>query len=254
MTRLSKNMRSTALAAFLSLPVATGAAYAQQSQDADEPMQEAPAQQSGQTAGSPQADAIVATVGDAEIRGADLMTVIGALPPQLQSQPPQMLVPMALEQLILRELILQEARGQNLADDPEVVALVEGSAEAAEEDAIVQVWLNRELASAVTDEAVQQAYESAQAQGQQDLPPVEEVRPQIEQYLRQQALQDVQARLQQDADIVLYDPTGRPVEQQEGQGAQNGGNNSISQDGGDSAMGGNSSEQSNDSDASDDEN
>ena len=234
------NMRSTAIAALLSVPLASGAAFAQQSQETgqtdqsttpsqDTPSQDAGQQQSsqsatgsGQAAGDQQTDAVVATVGDAEIRGSDVMTVIGMLPPQLQSQPPQMLVPMALEQLILRELILEEARGQNLADDPEVVALVENSAQTAEEDAMVQVWLDREMAGVVTDEAVQQVYEGAQAQGAQNLPPVEEVRPQIEQHLRQQAMQDIQMRLREGADVVLYDPTGRPIEQQSSGGGSSG--------------------------------
>ena len=255
----NSNMRSTAIAAFLSLPLASGAAFAQQSQQTGQtdqsttPSQDTAQQQSssqsatgsGQAAGSQQEDSVVATVGDAEIRGSDVMTVIGMLPPQLQSQPPQMLVPMALEQLILRELILEEARGQSLADDPEVVALVENSTQTAEEDAMVQVWLDRQMANVVTDEAVQQVYEGAQAQGAQGLPPIEEVRPQIEQHLRQQAMQDIQMRLRQGADVVLYDPTGRPLEQQQngstqqGQGAQSSGGESTGNATGGQASGGN---------------
>ena len=239
MRMTNSKMRGTAVAALLSFPVATGAAFAQQSQETDQTQQQPSQSQdamqqqstraaggSGQAGGAQQPDAVVATVGGAEILGSDVMTVIGTLPPQLQSQPPQMLVPIALQQLILRELILQEARGQNLANDPEVIALVETSAQAAQEDAMVQVWLDRELSNVVTDQAVQQAYENAQAQGQQNLPSIEEVRPQIEQHLRQQAMQDIQARLREGADIVLYDPTGQPIEQQtgqtqQGQGAQN---------------------------------
>ena len=129
-----------------------------------------------------------------------------------------MLVPMALQQLILRELILAEARAQNLAEDPDVVALVEGSMQAAEEDAMVKIWLDRELADVVSDETVRQVYE--QAQGQQDLPPLEEARPQIEQMLVQQAMQEIQTRLRQGAEIVLYDPTGRPMEQPQEGGSQ----------------------------------
>ena len=210
----NSKMCSTAIAALLSLPLASGAAFAQQSQETGQtqdstqesttPSQDTAQQQSsqpatgsGQAVGDQQSDSVVATVGDAEIRGSDVMTVIGMLPPQLQSQPPQMLVPMALQQLILRELILEEARALNLADDPEVVALVESSAQTAEEDAMVQIWLDREMADVVTDEAVQQVYEGAQAQGAQNLPPIDEVRPQIEQHLRQQAMQDIQMRLRE---------------------------------------------------------
>lgn len=253
MTMTNSKMRSTAVAALLSLPVATGGALAQQSQETDQAQPQSTQSQdatqgqssqtnqnSGQASGTQQADARVATVGDAEILGSDVMAVIGMFPPQLQAQPPQMLVPMAVEQLILRELILADARRHNLAADPEVIALVETSSQAAEEDAMVQVWLDREMANVVTDEAVQQVYSGAQAQGQQGLPSIDAVRPQIEQHLRQQAIRDLQTRLRQGADVVLYDPTGQPVaQQQSGQAQQNQGSQSGTA-GGQSGSGGSS--------------
>lgn len=221
---MNTRMCSTALAAVLGLSLGAGAALAQQAQETPDSQQQRAQSDTGagQVDGAPQGDAVVATVGDAEILGSDVMFIIGLLPPQMQSQPPETLVPVALSQLILRELILEEAREQNLAEDPEVIALVETAGEEAEEDAMVQVWIDREMADVVTDEAVQQAYETAQAQGQ-ELPPLEEIRPQIEQFLRQQAMQEIQAELRQGADIVLYDATGRPLEQQQGQDAQDGG-------------------------------
>lgn len=110
MRMTNSNMRSTAVAALLSLPVATGGALAQQSQETDQTQQQSSQSQdatqqqllqsatgSEQSNGDQQPDAVVATVGDAEIRGSDVMTVIGMLPPQLQSQPQQMLVPMAAD-------------------------------------------------------------------------------------------------------------------------------------------------------------
>ena len=240
----NSKMRSTAIAALLSLPLMGGSAFAQeqQSQDAEQQSQDTTAQQPAessneqaageQAASDQQTDALVATVGEAEIRGSDVTTVIGLMPPQLQSQPPQMLVPMALEQLILRELILAEARSQNLADDPDVVALVASAGQAAQEDAMVQVWLDREMANVVTDEAVQQVYEQAQSQSQQELPPIEQLRPQIEQHLLQQAMQGIQMRLREGADVVFYDPSGQPMEQQQGDATQQSGNG---QDSGDAA-------------------
>ena len=234
MTIMNGKMGSTALAVALALPLTLGTAWAQQSQGTDQSSetanqsqdssqsqssgQQQTPQQSSQSAGSSggtsndgQANALVATVGGAEIRGSDVLTVIGMLPPQLQSQSPDMLVPIALEQLIMRELILEKARSQNLAEDPEVVSLVTGSTQAAEKDAMVQVWLDRELAKTVTDEAIQKSYDEAQ-QGQKDFPPLEAVRPQIEQHLRRQALEELRTQLREGADIVLYDPTGKPVE------------------------------------------
>ena len=234
MTIMNGKMGSTALAVAFALPLTLGTAWAQQSQGTDQSSetanqsqdssqsqssgQQQTPQQSSQSAGSSggtsndgQANALVATVGGAEIRGSDVLTVIGMLPPQLQSQSPDMLVPIALEQLIMRELILEKARSQNLAEDPEVVSLVTGSTQAAEKDAMVQVWLDREMAKTVTDEAIQKSYDEAQ-QGQKDFPPLEAVRPQIEQHLRRQALEELRTQLREGADIVLYDPTGKPVE------------------------------------------
>tara|TARA_R110002020_G_scaffold18931_16_gene65480 strand:+ start:3772 stop:4617 length:846 start_codon:yes stop_codon:yes gene_type:complete len=236
MKLLKSHLLGTTVAALLSLPIATGAALAQQTQDTGSQDDAATTdkttgqsattdQATGQsaTASDPssngiQADSIVATVGDAEIRGSDVLGLIGVLPPQIRSQPPQMLVPLALEQLILRELILEKARSESLAEDPDVVALVERSTQASENDAMVQVWLDREMAKVVTDEAVQTAYDEAKSAGQQDLPPIEQVRPQIEEFLRQQTMQQIRSELRRGADVVLYSPTGQPI----GQGGTSG--------------------------------
>jgi hypothetical protein len=221
-------MRSTAMAMLMGFPLSAGLALAQQSDatgQGQQPAGQAAGEgQSGQEtaqaggASDPQAqgrqeDAVVATVGDAEIRGSDVMTVIGMLPPRVQAQPAQMLVPMALEHLILRELILEEARAQNLAEDPEVVALVEGAAQGAEEDAMVQVWIDRELAGATTDAEVERVYGTLRPQGQEAVPPMSELRPQIVQHLRQEAMQEIGDRLRRDAVVVFYDPSGQPIRQ-----------------------------------------
>ncbi|MFC0202580.1 hypothetical protein [Paracoccus rhizosphaerae] len=257
MTISSKTLSSTAIAAALSIPLALGPAWAQDSQATDQsnsqtntPEQQAneagsgnqsssgASQQGGQasaeasgSSADAQANAVVATVDGNEIRGSDLLTVIGALPPQLRSQPPQMLVPLALDQLIMRQLILQKARQANLTQDPEVQSLVSGATQTAEDDALVQVWLDRELQKSVTDEAVQQSYDAAQAQGQTDLPPLEAVRPQIEQHLRRQAVEELRTQLREGADIVLFDPTGQPIESTQ-QASQSGGDSSSGSNGG----------------------
>ncbi|MFZ3585156.1 hypothetical protein ACOI1H_23920 [Loktanella sp. DJP18] len=231
------SMRSTAIVALLSIPFATGAAFAQETQQAPQQAQDTAQDQSSQSPGNQQTDALVATVGDAEIRGTDVMTFIGMLPPEIQSQPPQMLAPLALEQLIVRELILEQARAQNLADDPEVVALVDSSSQTATDDAMVQVWLDREMANVATDEAVQRVYDEAQAEGQENLPAIDEVRPQIEQFLLQRAMQDIQLSLRDGADIVFYDPTGKPAQPQQGQGMPSGAGTSDNQASGNDASG-----------------
>lgn len=238
-------LMATAVAALL----AAGAAHAQQAQESQstgggQPQEQAqqpqvdPSGQAGQgqdatsaDAGQPSGgsadagmglDTLIATVGEERITGADVVATISALPPQLRQQPPEMLVPMAVDSLVLRELILGEARAQNLAEDPEVRTLADASAQVAEEDAMVQVYLQRELESRVTDQAVQQTYDALvqsvpEQQGQ--LPPLEQVRPQIEQQLRQQALQGLRSELQGDVVVVLYGPDGQPMQTQPAQAA-----------------------------------
>lgn len=227
MIMTNPKLHSAALATILSLAVAPAFAQNAESEQAPEvqnPSAEAAEQAppsaegttAGESAGLPAPDAVVATVGDAEIRGSDVTAAIGLLPPQLQAQPPQMLVPIALEQLILRELILQEARDQNLQDDAEVTQLVEQTMRDAEDNALVQIWLERETATAVGDDAVQSYYDEAKAQSGEDFPPLEEVRPQIEQHLRQQQMEELRADLREGADIVVYDASGQPIENEAG--------------------------------------
>ncbi len=211
MTMANWKMCSTAIAAILSLPLATGSALAQQSQDTGQTNESV--SKSAQTSGSPQEDAVVAKVGDVDITGADVMAAVATLPPQLQSQPTQMLVPIALQQLVLRELILEQARSQNLSEDSEVTEMVETAMRDLEQNAMVEVWLAREMEDVVTDDAVQSAYEDAKSQSEQELPPLDAVRPQIEQNLRQQAMQDLSTQLQDGADVVFYDASGNPVDE-----------------------------------------
>lgn len=226
----NRTLHSAALAAALALPIAAAPAFAQTadsgqtSGDSTESTQMAPqAAPEGTTAGDPMAapspDQVVATVGGTDILGEDVVAAIALLPPQVQAQPPQMLIPLALEQLILRELILQEAQSQNLAEDPEVTQLVEQTMQDAQSNAMVQIWLERETADAVTDEAVQQYYDEAKAQGGENFPPLEEVRPQIEQHLRQQQMSELRTSLREGADVVLYGPNGEPMEDAQGEGA-----------------------------------
>lgn len=155
-------------------------------------------------------DRVVVRVGDADILGSDISGAISLLPPQLQQQPPEMLIPMAVNQLIARELILRQAIADNLAEDPEVVALVDEARMASEQDAMVQIWLQRELAGRVTDEDVQAKYEEIKANSEQEIPPLEAVRAQIEQQLRQEAFVGLEEDLREDVEIVYYGPDGTP--------------------------------------------
>ncbi len=139
------------------------------------------------------------------------MSVISMLPPQLQQQPPEMLVPIALDQLVMRELILQEAKDAGLENDPAVSSLSADASQSARENAMVQAWLDQRLGQAVTDQKVKQTYDAVKQQLGDQAPPMDELRPQIEQELRQQAFLDLSRDLQADADITLYGPDGQPV-------------------------------------------
>ncbi len=155
-------------------------------------------------------DTLIVTVGDADILGSDVSAAISLLPPQVRQQPPEMLVPMAVNQLIARELILKAAMAEKLNEDPEVIALVADSQNASEQDAMVHVWLQRKLGESVTDNEVEAKYEEIKANSDQEIPPLDAVRPQIEQQLRQEAFAGIQEDLSKDVEIVYYGPDGKP--------------------------------------------
>ncbi|WP_334061050.1 SurA N-terminal domain-containing protein [Limimaricola cinnabarinus] len=213
MTRIRQLLHGTALTAAFGLGLVAVPALAQENQS----------QQDQNASAQAQDNRKVATVNGTDIVTSDLMRFVDMLPDQLRrSQPPEMVISAAIQQLVMRELILEEARSANLAENDRVKQLVEQSTIDAEDDAMIQVWLEQEFEDDITDEAVQGAYDALQATSTQELPPLEQVRPQIEQQLRQQAYADLQTQLQQGADIVFYDASGNAVTPQSGSGQGNG--------------------------------
>jgi len=218
--------RSTALAACAALSLGAAPAFGQTEMTAPEGADQPAAAgevvpgdpQMGQApAGDQAGDQLVARVGEKEIMQSDVIGLIEALPPEIQEQPEETLVPLAVEQLILRELLLDKARQEGLENDPDVEALMAGAGadgEDARENAMVQIWLDRELDEAVTDQAVEDTYETVQEQFGDDVPPMAELRPQLEEEVRRQAFLDLSVELQQDADVTLYGPDGQPIQQQ----------------------------------------
>ncbi|WP_150121013.1 MULTISPECIES: hypothetical protein [unclassified Sulfitobacter] len=153
---------------------------------------------------------LVVRVGDEDINRSDVSGAISALPPQLRQQPPELLVPMAVNQLIAKELIYKAALADKLNEDSEVVALMEEARSANEKDAMIQVWLQRELGNRVSGETIEAKYEEIKANSDQEIPPLEAVRAQIEQQLRQEAFADVEEDLRKDVEIVYYGSDGKP--------------------------------------------
>lgn len=207
------------IGACLSLAIAALPAAAQDSESGeqsdaarDQSTQTTQSGISGQSEGHAQSgqslalDTVVALVGDTEIAGAEVIEFISALPPRMRQQPPQMLMSMALDQVTLRELLLQEAQAQNFAEDPRVIEIADRNAQIAQEDAMVAVFLEDQLAERVSDEEVQRTYEQLQGQtaDDQSLPPLDALRPQIERQLHQQAVRALRDELAQDVDVVVY--------------------------------------------------
>ena len=164
---------------------------------------------------------LVATVGDTEIRQSDVLTAIEGLPAGVQQTPPQMLLPAVVDQLIMRRLIVEEARAEGLESDSEVQELVETDSDSAMEQALVEVWLKRELGERVTDADVDKAVEEMQARNP-DMGDTATIVPQVRQALQVQAMTDIGDELRQDAEITFYDPSGQPIDEavQVGSGAE----------------------------------
>lgn len=217
--------RSTALAALLALPLGLAPAAAQEStatqdQSMAKKIEQADAPDTAETdtamtealegegaMGGP--DAVIVTVGEAEILGSDVMRAIGTLPPTMRQQPVDMLLPAALQQLVLRELILDRARSENVAEDPNFASMAEQASAEAKENVTVQFWLQRELADAVSDEAVNAAYEQITQSAQGEVPPLDAVRPQIEQELRRREMDRIRADLQAKGPEITFASQGQ---------------------------------------------
>ena len=176
----------------------------------------------GEQAEGQQADQLIATVGGDEIRQSDVTATIQTLPPRVQQTPPQMLLPAVVDQLIMRRLIADEARAEGLESDAEVQELVGASDDAAMEQALVEVWLKREIGERVTDENVQAALDEMKAQNPDMGDDTPGLTQQVRQALQVQAMTDISEELRSDAEITFYGPDGQPVEptQQVGSGAE----------------------------------
>ncbi|HEV2126887.1 MAG TPA: hypothetical protein VGW38_29400 [Chloroflexota bacterium] len=215
---------------------ATGAASADSAQQGNQSggQQTGSAGQQATAGGQPGDNRLIVTVNDVEIRQADVLNAIQNLPPQVQQMPPQMLLPIVVKQLLTRELILDRGRAENLQTDPAVLAIVKPQTQALEDQAVVNVWIERELAERVTEERINAAYEQFRAANPDSTVTLAVARPQLEQALRQEAMRQLSAELRSGASIVFYDASGNPVPANtSGQtGAAGGENNGAGQTGG----------------------
>ena len=110
-------------------------------------------------------DRVVARVDGDEIRHSDVLAIVRTLPAQYQTQLMQ-IYPMLVQRLIDFKLAGAAGRAAGLASDDRVKAFVAK----AEEQAIREVYLEREIDARITDAMVQDAYRAHLA----DNPPADE--------------------------------------------------------------------------------
>ena len=112
----------------------------------------APAQPPAAT--TPAGNPVVARVNGEELRLADVQAAIEELPAELRGAPTPMLFPLVLDQLIAQKALVSTARAQKLQDDPAVRRAIQR----AEEEQLQQALLRREIAPALTEEALRERY------------------------------------------------------------------------------------------------
>jgi peptidyl-prolyl cis-trans isomerase C len=104
---------------------------------------------------NPASDPVVARVDGSAIHLSDVEAAVRGLPEQFRAMPPQMLFPIMLDQIISQRVLTNAARKLNLQDTPEVRARVAR----AEEEALQQALLAREIGPLLTDQALRARYE-----------------------------------------------------------------------------------------------
>ncbi|WP_426956179.1 peptidylprolyl isomerase [Muricoccus radiodurans] len=151
-------MRRLMLSTAILTSAAFGAALAQ-TPPAAAPAAPAPAQAAPAPATPTQENPVVARVDGQEIRLSDVRDAAGELPEELRAAPPSMLFPLILDQLIAQKALVTRARADGLDRDPEVRRRIQR----AEDQELQQALLRREVAPALTDEALRARFERGAA-------------------------------------------------------------------------------------------
>ncbi|SHI88385.1 hypothetical protein SAMN04488012_103203 [Palleronia salina] len=225
---------------------------AEMSGDQTETAQTETMDSSGMDGAETAADPLIVTVGTTEITASDVTAAVQSLPPQMQQRPAEQLIPFVVDQLVLRELILMDAARTNgqsaeseqqanaadssdstgdetemasddsagsteMSDDTTDMAASDSSGAQSgqgmqDENATIEAYVSDRMEGVVTDEAVQRVYDEAAANSDAELPPLEQVRPQIEQQLRAEEIASLRDELEEGVEIVFYGPDGQPRE------------------------------------------
>ena len=147
-----RRLRSSALSlAILSVPTL---AFAQApTTPATSPATPPPAAAAAPEA-QPSPDTVIAKVGPDVIHYSDLSEAMQTLPEQLRAMPPAMLYPMLLDQLVDRDIIVQQAKKEKMQDDPKVKLAISRATDLALQNAL----LTRDIQPLLTPEAIQERY------------------------------------------------------------------------------------------------
>lgn len=102
---------------------------------------------------------VVARVGDKEIRRMDVFNYIQSLPQETRKLPLEQLFPAALEQVINAAVINQKTQNVNLEQDPRV----QKQLEAARQNIMRTVYLEKKVEEKLTEDRLKEAYEKYKA-------------------------------------------------------------------------------------------
>lgn len=148
----------TILTSAIALSLGLGMAHAQQATEAD--VTEALANNTGTE--------VLATVGENEVTIGDVALTYSTLPENMRAQPDERMLEAITEQLVSEFALMDKAIEAGLEASPEVMARLK----AARRATLAESYITAELASRVTDEALQEGY-AAMVEG---FPAEEEVR------------------------------------------------------------------------------
>lgn len=111
---------------------------------------------------------VVAKVNGEDVTRIDVFAYIQNLGPQVQQMPIEQLFPMAVNQVVNAKIVNEKIAKTNLDNDP----AVKQQLEAAKEQIVRNVFIQKEVEKAMTDERLKQAYDQYTA----NFPEIEEVK------------------------------------------------------------------------------
>jgi peptidyl-prolyl cis-trans isomerase C len=200
-------MRRFFMAVLLGATALSAVALAQAPAPTPAPASPAATPPAANGAATPAADPVVARVNGLTINRSDVEQMRENLPPQYQQVPFDVLFPIILDRLIDLKLMSVAGRAQNLGSDAEVRSRI-----AAYEDRVIgDVYMQRAISSAISDDAVRARIEQLQRQ----TPGVTQIHARHILVAQEQQARDIIAELGRGGDFAAIarersiDPGGR---------------------------------------------